>query len=692
MADDPSLDRKASVGDALGSAAMLMAVATLASSVAGVVRQMVFASHFGTTEEFQAYIQAFRIPDLFYFLVAGGALRTGFIPVFTKYMAEGKADRAWRTFSVTFYVLTLLSILGVALGMVFAPWLVRHTVGIGMAPQYQDLCARFMRTMFPAQVFFIVGGLLMGTLNAQKHFSMPAWGPVVYNLVIIAGALASLPLAQRMGVLAPEDLLGQRLWVVSAFVVIGAALGNVFMQIAPLVRRGARLLPVFDLRDDGLKQLAILAMPVILGLAVSEITFVVSTSVATKLGEQAATLLEYPNRVWKLPPRMFGAGIAIALFPTLAIHFAQGAMDEYRRDLARMMRNAVFLSLPSMVICLALATPTMRLLFERGEFTPEDTFLTAGVLLWCSLGIVPLSLQYIVARGFYALHETKVPLWVGGATAVLSVVLSLSLYRPLGVYGLAGIYSFTNLFNAGLMTWLLRRRVGPLEGRRMVAMLARLLVPTVLLGVACYGGARALTRLLPAERKVASARPELIALSREVRAHRLLPEQALPRAETAVGSAGAAPWIRLETTRAELEWKERTYTPDAEARVAASRSELETLSRQVADRTIRTDEAARRARKVLDANRATRYVELEVTPDALRWHEQSAGLPVKALLCLAPLALGLAVFLALCALFRVEEMHSALNLVASRFRRGRKPADTGAVTDSDDDPASNHGS
>jgi putative peptidoglycan lipid II flippase len=488
MADESAPDSPSSTRDALGAAAMLMAAATFASSVAGVVRQMVFARAFGTTDEFQAYIQAFRIPDLFYFLVAGGALRTGFIPVFTKFMADGKADRAWRTFSVTFYVLTLLSILGVAVGMLGAPWLVRHTVGVGMAPQHQDLCARFMRTMFPAQVFFIVGGLLMGTLNAQRHFSMPAWGPVVYNLVIIVGALASLPLAEQLH-LGQGDLLGQRLWIVSAFVVIGAALGNVFMQIAPLVRRGARLLPVFDLGDEGLKQLALLAMPVILGLAVSEITFVVSTSVATKLGDQAATLLEYPNRVWKLPPRMFGAGIAMALFPTLATHFATGAMDAYRRDLARMMRNTVFLCVPSTIVCAALAVPIMRLLFERGEFGPADTLSTAGVLWWCSLGITPLSLQYVVARGFYALHETRTPLWVGAATAVLSIALSLTLYRPLGVRGLAAIYSFTNLFNATLMTWLLRRKVGPLEGGKLVRMLGKLVLPSAVCAALCYFGA-----------------------------------------------------------------------------------------------------------------------------------------------------------------------------------------------------------
>jgi putative peptidoglycan lipid II flippase len=188
--------------------------------------------------------------------------------------------------------------------------------------------------------------------------------------------------------------------------------------------------------------------------------------------------------------------VAVALFPTLATHFARGAMDAYRHDLARMMRQTVLLSLPSAVLCCTLAAPIMRLLFEHGAFGPEDTLGTAGVLLWSSVGIVPLSLQYIVARGFYALHETRTPLWVGGLTAVLSIALSLLVYRPLGVNGLAGVYSLTNLFNAGLMTWLLRRRVGPLEGRQMVTLLAKIALPCVAMGLIGFFGSAGLERAL----------------------------------------------------------------------------------------------------------------------------------------------------------------------------------------------------
>jgi putative peptidoglycan lipid II flippase len=223
-------------------------------------------------------------------------------------------------------------------------------------------------------------------------------------------------------------------------------------------------------------------------------------------------------------------------------------MDEYRRDLARVMRATLFLTIPAAVVCGSLAVPVMRLLFEGKVFGPDDTIGTGQVMFWSSFGVAALSLQYIVARGFYALHETRVPLWVGMATAALGVVLSFSVYQPFGVNGLAAVLSVTMIFNAGMLTWLLRRRVGPLEGGKMMAMLARMAAPCLALGATCYSA-----------------------------------------------SSGLERWLGTE------------------------------------------------------------------------------GFPAKAAACLVPLAAGLAIFLGLCVILRVEELRTALDLVASRFRRRPAP-------------------
>jgi putative peptidoglycan lipid II flippase len=541
----------------LGTAAIIMVAATFGSAVVGLIRAMVYSREFGTTPAFNAYLQAFRIPDLSYFLIAGGVLRAGFIPVFTKFTATGRWDKAWRTFSVTFFVMVVFGVLTVAAGMLGAPWFARRLVAPGFEPYYQELCGRFMRTMFPAQLFFIVGGLLMGTLNARRHFTMPAWGPIIYNIVIIIGALASLPIAEHAGIEAGPEQLSYRLWVLSISVVVGAALGNVALQIPPLVKLGARLDCVFDLRDEGLRNLLLLSLPVILGLAVSEINFVVTTTIGTFISDRAVSLLDYPNRLVKLPPRIFGAGLAIALFPVLATHYAKGMMREYRRDLGVIMRSTMFLSIPSTIISVALAAPIIRMFFEGREFSAADTHDAAQVLLWSALGIAPLSIQYIVARGFYALHETKIPLWTGLASAVLNVGLSLAVYRPLGVMGLAAVSSFTALFNAVFSAWLLKRKVGLMEGRRMVSLLARMALPSLLLAAVCYGGAEAVTRLVPGERKVAAARPALLGLASEVQAHALSPEAAARQAGGVLANTGAAPYVDLKTTDGKFMWYER---------------------------------------------------------------------------------------------------------------------------------------
>jgi putative peptidoglycan lipid II flippase len=549
----------------LGTAAIIMVVATFGSALAGLVRAMVYSREFGTTPAFNAYLQAFRIPDLSYFLIAGGVLRAGFIPVFTKFTATGRWDKAWRTFSVTFFVMLTVGALTVTAGMLGAPWLARKVVAPGLEPYYQDLCGRFMRTMFPAQMFFIIGGLLMGTLNARRHFTMPAWGPIIYNVVIIVGALASLPIARHAGVVESQQQLVYRLWVLSIFVVIGAAIGNVAMQIPPLVRMGSRLEAYFDLRDEGLKNLVLLSLPVILGLAVNEINFMVSTIIGTHISDRAVSLLDYPNRLVKLPPRIFGAGLAIALFPVLATHFANHNMAAYRRDLGIIMRSTLFLSIPSTVVSLALASPIIRMFFEGKAFSAADTHDAAQVLIWSAIGIVPLSLQYIVARGFYALHETKIPLWVGLATVCVGIILSLLAYKPFGVAGLAGATSLAGAINAVGLAWLLKRRIGRMEGRRMMAMMGRMTVPTIALAVICFGGTQAVARHFPAERRVAAARPALLELANQVQKHRLTPDAAVVQAQRVLADTGAGAYVKLQANAGDFAWFEKSLTGPVKA-------------------------------------------------------------------------------------------------------------------------------
>ena len=464
--------REATAG--VAPAAVLMIVATLASAVTGLVREMAYARQFGTGAGFDAYVQAFKIPDLMYFMIAGGALRTGFLPVFTAYLAQEKIRQAWRTFSVLFCLLLVGGSVVVLLGMIGSPALV-YLVGPKFEAPERALCGELMRIMFPAQVFFLLGGLLMGALNGLRHFLWPAMGPIVYNVAIIAATCFWAP--------------SGGIHVVAGAVVIGAFMGSFVLQLPKLLRLGGRIEATLDLRDEGLRRVGALVLPVVFGLAISELNFVIVSAIATDLGEGAASALNYANRLIKLPERVFGAGIAIALFPALSAHFALDDKARFRQDISFGLRNALFLSIPSAVLLAVLGEPAVRLLFERGEFTAEGTVRVAQAVAWFAPSVPAIAAQYVIARAFYAMQDTRTPVVVGALAMAVCTGLAMALRIPMGINGLALATSISSVGNAVALLELLRRRAGGIEGRRLGEMLLRTAAASAILGGICYAGA-----------------------------------------------------------------------------------------------------------------------------------------------------------------------------------------------------------
>jgi len=462
----------------LAGAALLMMATTLVSAVTGLIRASALTWHYGATGDLNAYFQAFRIPDFVYFLVAGGAMRTGFVPVFSQYLAQGRREQAWKTFSNTLWIMLLVASTVVGLGMIFArPLTLLVAVG-WRGPEYRhlyDLTVYLMRVMFPAEIFMLLGGLLMGALNAQKHFFWPALGPIFYNLLIIAAALVS-PL----------------LWglpTVAFAVPLSALCCNVLLMIPALRQRGARLFWVLDFREEGFLRVVRLALPVIFGLAIAEVITVITSNMATWVDPaNGSTAFELANRLWKFPTRFIGAGIAIAVFAYLAEHYAREDHEGFRRDFSFGMRSTMFLTVPPALVMIILREPIIRLLYPG--LSPERIAVTADALFWYSLGIIPLSLVYILARAFYARHDTFTAVWVGATSVAICVGLAFPLGRLMGVGGLALATSLANLANALLLAWLLQRRVGGLDGRRILQSLLRQIVPAAGFGLVCWGGWR----------------------------------------------------------------------------------------------------------------------------------------------------------------------------------------------------------
>lgn len=433
-------------------AASLVVLLFLFSRLAGLAREMIIGARFGTGAELDAYLAAFRVPDLLFQVMAGGALGSALIPVFTGCLARRDLTGAWRLFSAIAN-LVLLLMTGLALiAALSAPWLVRTILAPGFTPAQQALTADLMRWMLVSTVIFGVSGIVMGVLNSFQHFLLPALAPVLYNLSIIVGAWF---LAPTMGVY--SLVLG---------VVVGAAL-HLDVQMFGLYRFSARYYATLGLQDPHVREVGRLMAPRVLGLAVVQINFWVNTLLASALPAGSLSALNYAWLLMLLPQGIVAQGVATAAFPTLAALEARGERDEMRRVLSATLRSVLFLAIPAAAGLFVWRVPLVRLLLERGEFSAYSTALTASALAFYAFGLVGHSVLEILARAFYALHDTRTPVAIGVAAMAGNVLLSLLLRGPLAHAGLALANTIATTCEMALLAWLLARRLGGLDGLRL---------------------------------------------------------------------------------------------------------------------------------------------------------------------------------------------------------------------------------
>lgn len=459
------------------AAALVMALFVL-SRVLGLAREMLIGALFGTSAGYDAYLAAVRIPDILFTLIAGGALGSAFIPTFTGYFAREDPAGGWRLASTIVNLLVVALTAAAALAWLLAPVLVSAILAPGFSLDQQALTISLLRVMLAAPLFFGVSGVVMGALNARQHFLLPALAPSLLNLSLIAAAWL---LASRMEVRALA--LGY---------VAGAVL-HLGVQVPGLFLVGARYRPVLTLRDPGVLEVLRLMGPRVLGLAAVQINFLVNTNIASRLGEGAVSALNYAWLLMLLPQGVFAQAVGTAAFPTFATQAARGEREAMRATLAATLRAVFFLSLPAIVGLALLARPLVGLLFERGAFSASSTEAVAWALAFYALGLVGHAGLEIVARAFYALHDTATPVWVGLLAMGLNVALSLTL--P-GVFVLAGWPPFAGLALANSLATLVelmallalvRRRMGGLEGWRMLIAFAKNGLAALAMGAALVG-------------------------------------------------------------------------------------------------------------------------------------------------------------------------------------------------------------
>lgn len=460
----------------MARAAGMVMIAFVLSRVLGLAREMVIARQFGTSLELAAYLAAFRIPDLIFYLIAGGALGSAFIPTFTAQLMAGDREEAWKLASAVFNLIGLVLVALAIVAAIFAPGLARLIVP-KFDPATQALTAQLIRVMLIAPVMFGISGLAMGILHSHQHFLTPALAPIFYNLSII---LTALLLGPRMGVRA-----------LAAGVVIGALL-HLVVQVPMLVRVGARYTPAFGLSHPGVREVGRLMGPRILGLAAVQINFVVNTVLASGLGAEALPALSYAWLLTMLPQGIFAVALATVAFPTFSVLAARDDIAGLRHTLSDSLRTVLYLTVPASIGLFALRTPVIAVLLERGAFTATSTAAVAFALQFYALGLFAHATIEIVARAFYALHDTRTPVTIGLITMAVNVVLSLILIGRLSFGGLALANTLATISEMAVLVWVIHRRLGSVDASEMVASMLRIIVAAGVMAVAVLGFARSL--------------------------------------------------------------------------------------------------------------------------------------------------------------------------------------------------------
>jgi len=462
-----------SKGADLTRGARRLSVLTMLSRLLGLVREQIFALSLGASGASDAFLAAFRIPNMLRDLFAEGALSTAFVPTYVQTLGKEGREKAWALANRVLTTLTLYLGTIAALAMLF-PQPIVELVANGFSPEKAALTAKLLRIMMPFLPTISLAVVAMGALNAEEKYTAPGLASSVFNLVAIVGGLVA-HLVTR------DPIVSVTVW---AGLTVAGGLGQLLVQLPSLLKLGfrPRFLPDPLLRDKGARRIASMMAPATLGVAAVQINVVVSTSFASRGVEGSISWLSYAFRLMQLPIGVFGVAIGTAALTHLSREAATADLSALRATLRRALQLVLFLTLPATVGLVVLGVPIIRLIFEHGRFSPVATLQTARALSGYAVGLVAYAAVKVLAPAFYALGRPRVPL-IASLTAVAgNIVWNFATFRHFGHVGLALGTSVAALMNVAVLLVAFQVRVGGLFDRSFASASLRIFVASAVMG------------------------------------------------------------------------------------------------------------------------------------------------------------------------------------------------------------------
>jgi len=450
----------------------IIGFATVISRILGFVRDVIIARFFGTARYAEAFVVAFRIPNMLRDLIGEGATNAAFVPVLSEYMVK-KKEEFWELANVILNLLLItLSAITIA-GIAASPLIVRF-----MAPGFLDdpekfaITVKLTRWMFPYILLIGLAAYTMGVLNSLRHFSTPAFGPCLLNIAVIICAI----------------IWGESVMGLASGVLIGGLL-QLLVQIPVLYRKGFRFSFTKKLNHPAANKIGALLLPRILGSCVYQVNLFINTILASLsgiVGSGGVAALYYANRIFQFPLAIFGIAIAQAALPTMSREALEAGADKLKNTVSFSLRAINFITIPASIGLIVLAEPITRTLFERGRFDHYSTLITANALIFYAIGLFSYSGIKILVSCFYSLQDTLTPVKIAGMSLFLNIALNVALMFPLKIGGLALSASISGIFNFFALFYMLRKKIGHLDGYKILSSFLKATMASLAMAAVIY--------------------------------------------------------------------------------------------------------------------------------------------------------------------------------------------------------------
>lgn len=481
----------------------IVSIAVMFSRVLGLVREMIFARYFGSGFLYDAYVVAFRIPNVLRDLFAEGALSAAFVKVFTDYQINKSEKEAWHLAGLIINGLAVIMSIICIIGIIFSHQFI-DLVADGFSPEKAQLATTLTQIMFPFIMLVALAAVAMGVLNTKGVFGIPASASTVFNVVSILFGLGFAYWLSGGGWEAPKDhnLIPD---IKAQWAIIGMAIGTLIggaaqfaMQIPSLYKVGFRFVPGLSFSDPGVKRVVNLMTPAILGTSAVQINVLINTFFVSEING-AQGWLSYSFRLMQFPIGLFGVAVGTAAVPVLSRMASEGKFKDFRDTLSDSVNLVFLMTLPAACGLIILGEPIVRLIYERGAFHSADTMMTAYALAGYSVGLAGYAAIKVISPAFYAMDDAKTPMIIALFSIIVNAIgayflrLWLSNYgvtpetpHGYGHVGVALATSLVALVNFVALVWFMRRKIQRLNGRKIARAFLKIAAASAVMSIVCY--------------------------------------------------------------------------------------------------------------------------------------------------------------------------------------------------------------